>query len=779
MKMKVLMLGILLGLVMVIGYSLALNPFDSSDANADMDGDGLTNVEEFSAGTDPNNADSDSDGLPDGWEVEHEMDPADPSDAQMDFDYFGGEEFASYTEVPYPYTNYAEFYRVVGQDEEGNDIIQHTDPTNPDSDGDGILDPDDPWPLNYKNDGTGSGGSGGGDTGGGGDGPAQGGGDGDGDGNSDDDGDGLSDTTEMGMGTDHENPDTDGDGLIDSLEPELGYDPNDWDTDNDGLMDGNELGVDGGSTSGLLVDSDFDGLPDYWEDNDEDGMLNGEEQDGGVAFINAFFFFFFQYGGFFPQEAYTYAFAFGTNPNTNDTDRDEIADQDELQLFGPGPINENSRAERGYEQVTRQNTPTWIPDKEDPNLDFSDPNSGFSKLTLGQYSGWVFWYDKAREKGVIDYEGYKMSFYNWNPWLVLYYMGAVSDFEAYIQGFFHSPRYPGMEYPPGTTLEDIIGWMDRGVPGDYSDPFNPKPVNPALYRWNMYDTSPNSDDTDGDRMEDDWDPRPTIPDDRLDTAIALYSITYPDGTVHYPQFGEGGQFVISALGNFPMGGNGHDFYGFRWMLDTSHISKGSYSTPFYMEILVGIENGYPGSEFFQKGWWSNINITIRFFNGSIGEDLTPYTADDDIDGDGVPFYLDQSMMGWMYTPDNPQELPPLPLREQDLIPENIPADMMLDPFNPANLTGFPGPDDEYYGHSGLNVPFLNLSNYPNPNGLQIAPGLWTCWSYMTFYKIGIYFYVPDAVEAGYMVMDMSITTEHNIHVEESFDAFTNYPIILY
>ncbi|MCD6110812.1 MAG: hypothetical protein J7K08_03945, partial [Thermoplasmata archaeon] len=64
MKMKVLMLGILLGLVMVIGYSLALNPFDSSDANADMDGDGLTNVEEFSAGTDPNNADSDSDGLP-------------------------------------------------------------------------------------------------------------------------------------------------------------------------------------------------------------------------------------------------------------------------------------------------------------------------------------------------------------------------------------------------------------------------------------------------------------------------------------------------------------------------------------------------------------------------------------------------------------------------------------------------------------------------------------------------------------------------------------------
>ncbi|MCD6382862.1 MAG: hypothetical protein J7L88_00165, partial [Thermoplasmata archaeon] len=694
--------------------------------------------------------------------------------------YYGGEEYASYTEVPYPYTNYNEFYRVVGQDEEGNDIIQHTDPTNPDSDGDGILDPDDRWPLNYKNDGTGSGGSGGGDSGGSGSGPAQG-GDGDGDGNADDDGDGLTDTEEMGMGTDHENPDTDGDGLIDSLEPRLGTDPNDWDTDDDGLMDGNELGSDAGSTDPLLVDSDFDGLPDYWEDNDEDGMLNGEEQDGGVGFMHAFWFIFGQGGGFQPKLAFTFAFAFGTNPNTNDSDRDQIPDQEELQLFGPGRINGNSRKEWGYTQVNHQNTPRWIPDKVDPNLDFKDPNSGFSKLTVGQYSGWAYWYDKAREKGSLHYEGYKMSFYNMNPWLTIYMIfSPSSDYEAYIQWLFHNPGYPGQDYPSGTTLDDIIGWIDRGLPGNYTDPLNPAPLKPAFYRWNMYDTDPTTDDTDGDRMEDDWDPRPTIPDDRLDTAIALYSITYPDGTVHYPQFGEeGDQFAISALGNFPMGGNGHDFYGFRWQLDTSQISKGSYTTPFYMEIIVGIENGYPGSIFFQKSWWNNINISIRFFNGSIGEDLTPYTADDDIDGDGVPFYLDQSMMGWMYTPDHPQELPIIPLRPEDLIPENIPEDMMLDPFNPKNLSGFPGPDNEYYGHNGLNVSFINLSNYPNPGGLLVGRGLWACWSNMTFYKIGIYFYIPEAVMAGYMVMDMRIQTEHNIHVEQSFDAFTRYPIINY
>lgn len=242
-----------------IPLAVGLNPFDSGDANADIDGDGLTSIEEFGLGTDPNLADSDLDGLPDGWEFENNLDPTDPTDAELDFDYFGGEEFASYTEVSYPYTNYDEFYRVVGQDENGQDIIQHTDPNNPDTDGDGILDPDDPWPLNYKNDGTGSGGGGGSDTGGEGNSPAQD-GDGDGDGNPDDDGDGLTDTEEMRMGTDPNNPDTDGDGLIDSLEPELGYDANDWDTDNDGLMDGNELGANGGSTSGFMVDTDNDGI---------------------------------------------------------------------------------------------------------------------------------------------------------------------------------------------------------------------------------------------------------------------------------------------------------------------------------------------------------------------------------------------------------------------------------------------------------------------------------------------------------------------------------------
>jgi hypothetical protein len=44
-----------------------LNPNDSADAHLDHDNDGLTNLEEYQNGTDPNNADGDGDGITDWW----------------------------------------------------------------------------------------------------------------------------------------------------------------------------------------------------------------------------------------------------------------------------------------------------------------------------------------------------------------------------------------------------------------------------------------------------------------------------------------------------------------------------------------------------------------------------------------------------------------------------------------------------------------------------------------------------------------------------------------
>jgi len=52
----------------------------------DYDEDGLTNQQEFEAGTNPTLADTDEDGLSDGFEVEHNYDPLVPDDASTDED---------------------------------------------------------------------------------------------------------------------------------------------------------------------------------------------------------------------------------------------------------------------------------------------------------------------------------------------------------------------------------------------------------------------------------------------------------------------------------------------------------------------------------------------------------------------------------------------------------------------------------------------------------------------------------------------------------------------
>ena len=140
----------------------------SRDGLGDGDGDGLSDAEEFSAGTDPNSADTDGDGIPDAWEVGNSLRPRDPSDAALDPD---GDGLA----------NLAEF-------------LAGTDPHSPDTDGDGMPDG---WEVSCGTAPLVS------------------------DAAADPDDDGLVNAEEMRFGTDPLAADTDGDGVSDGEERHL------------------------------------------------------------------------------------------------------------------------------------------------------------------------------------------------------------------------------------------------------------------------------------------------------------------------------------------------------------------------------------------------------------------------------------------------------------------------------------------------------------------------------------------------------------------------------
>jgi hypothetical protein len=252
-----------------------LNPINPGDAGMDNDIDGLNNLLEYLHGADPKSkdtdkdglndgdelglaetdgipnkfitnpsmSDSDGDGMPDGWEVLNNLNPTDSSDAALDQDTDG-------------LTALEEYHN-------------HTNPFNPDCDGDTLLDGDE---VNiYKTDPN----------------------------KKDTDGDGLTDDIEtmVGSNTDPLKSDTDGDDL-----------PDGWiDLNNIGIKDAGEYedrnlngvvdagawnnGNGPGETDPSKADTDRDGMPDGWEikygldplvddsrpDPDNDGLSNVQE----------------------------------------------------------------------------------------------------------------------------------------------------------------------------------------------------------------------------------------------------------------------------------------------------------------------------------------------------------------------------------------------------------------------------------------------------------------------------------------------------------------------
>lgn len=208
-------------------FTLETDNEEVVSGDTDTDGDGLTDEEETTLGTDPNNADTDGGTVNDGDEVAAGTDPLDASDdittEETDSDNDG-----------------------LTDDEEAT---LGTDANDSDSDNDGLSDGEEvntlgTDPLDSDTDD-------GGDT----------------------DGDEVDNGTDPLDATDdstYEEPatDTDGDGLSDEEEDTYGTDPEDTDSDNDGLTDGEEVNTYGTDP----LDSDTDG----------DGEKDGDEVDAGT-----------------------------------------------------------------------------------------------------------------------------------------------------------------------------------------------------------------------------------------------------------------------------------------------------------------------------------------------------------------------------------------------------------------------------------------------------------------------------------------------------------------
>ncbi|MDE6568107.1 MAG: thrombospondin type 3 repeat-containing protein, partial [Lachnospiraceae bacterium] len=170
--------------------------------------------------------------------------------------------------------------------------------------------------------------------------------------------------------------DTDGDGLFNYLEDLFETDKTEKDTDGDGLTDYEELYLFGYNP--LETDTDGDEISDYDEDEDEDGISNGEELSKGYLPLDDDS----DNDGLTDGEE----LAFGTSPLNPNTHRKDITDYEEFQL---------EQLQCSYDAETEQYIKTFCyeQDEEDyqepvvPTLAFTGDAQGVLSFQMKRVSG--------------------------------------------------------------------------------------------------------------------------------------------------------------------------------------------------------------------------------------------------------------------------------------------------------------------------------------------------------------------------------------------------------
>ena len=222
------------------------NPDDSSSLPTDRDADGISNTDEASNGTDPDNADTDGDGINDGTEGTTDsdgdgtIDALESNNTDTDSDGVPDQSDSQNTDP----NNDSDGDGVSNQ----NEVAQGSDPQDRDTDQDGVEDNNDVSPTDPE---------------------------------SDSDGDGLSDSDEQIIGSNPLSADTDSDGISDDVEVLLNDDDVARDTDGDGTPDYADQDDDGDGTPTINEsgDSDGDGITDSRDADSNPNDSNGNDSD--------------------------------------------------------------------------------------------------------------------------------------------------------------------------------------------------------------------------------------------------------------------------------------------------------------------------------------------------------------------------------------------------------------------------------------------------------------------------------------------------------------------